>query len=794
MASETFGYSGSRDEWTVPNEVYSIDVTCKGASGADGSGDSGVGSGGLGGIAETMNISVTPGETLYVRVGGAASGQSGGWNGGGDAPDDQGGGVGGGGGGSSDIRQGGDTTSDRIVIAGGGGGGGGDYSDGGDGGDAEQGGQDGGDDTATGGGAGSGGEGGSGGSGEVFGDGGADGDNGGVLSGGTGGADYSTGGGGGGGYGGGGGGGAYSSNAGGGGGGGNLGETTGVRSSEGDGEVVIEWVAQPAAPQNVSPTRDADDQITLSWETDTSGGDPDEYHIEIDRDGDGWVSPSEGPSTVTHDGSTSYSATYNPSSDSSYSSQVGIDSSFRFRVQASNDAGSSDWTSSGTVYTSPLPPHNPSVSRPDADTIAFSWGEQGDVHHGTQIYYREDTGSGYSAWDYFDNSTSWGGSVSFSVSSTSKLQTDARYQFRLRSYNQNTEFSEWAYADYGNEGNVYFEDDFESGDLSTWDATNLSDADSGVVQSDGSGDLGVSGADQGSYFLRLDAMDSVQQNLGDLSSESDVYVRAAIAVGSMDYDGEGFAIQWYDGSAWQHLQTFEWEYNKQGWVEVAASVPSSYLSTDNRLRLQGYDSLGGADHVGVDRVVVSDILHEYTAPANPSALSIDNSVEDDLTLSWTNNAAFPTKQETKLRATASSTWTHHAGLAADAATDTYTGLSDGEEYEAFARTTIEQYRRGSGGTYWYTDTSTKTAITVLPAPTILSADEVTADSVDLSWVDNHDYGDTRIEYKESDATSWTTFSTLTRGTNSETITGLLNGERYDARVVAQTEHTETEDQ
>jgi hypothetical protein len=43
------------------------------------------------------------------------------------------------------------------------------------------------------------------------------------------------------------------------------------------------------------------------------------------------------------------------------------------------------------------------------------------------------------------------------------------------------------------------------------------------------------------------------------------------------------------------------------------------------------------DYFAVDRVVVSDILHEYTQPAGPSNLSLDTSTDREITASWTEN-------------------------------------------------------------------------------------------------------------------------------------------------------------
>lgn len=104
---ETFGYTGNEQKYIVPSGVTSVNIKAYGAQG-----ESSGTSGGLGGFAEA-NISVSPGETLYVYVGGQS-----GWNGGGKgSPYTYSGG------GASDVRQGGAVLStNRIIVAGGGGG------------------------------------------------------------------------------------------------------------------------------------------------------------------------------------------------------------------------------------------------------------------------------------------------------------------------------------------------------------------------------------------------------------------------------------------------------------------------------------------------------------------------------------------------------------------------------------------------------------------------------------------------------------------------------------------------
>jgi hypothetical protein len=126
----TFTYTGARQSFKVPKGVTRIAVVARGGAG-----------GGIvyykwnrSGRAGRVHavISVSPGEILYVFVGGAGFEDNGmlfgGFNGGGNPGLCCEGGFGGGG--ASDVRQGGAKLSDRILVAGGGGGMGG-YDQGG---------------------------------------------------------------------------------------------------------------------------------------------------------------------------------------------------------------------------------------------------------------------------------------------------------------------------------------------------------------------------------------------------------------------------------------------------------------------------------------------------------------------------------------------------------------------------------------------------------------------------------------------------------------------------------------
>jgi hypothetical protein len=128
----TFSYTGTTSSWVVPAGVTRISAEVFGAQG--GGGPFAPNYGGLGGKA-LATLTVSPGETLAIRVGGrggnggvptgpSARGTqgSGGFNGGGDGGAEILSDGAGGGGGASDIRRAPFDLSSRVLLAGGGGG------------------------------------------------------------------------------------------------------------------------------------------------------------------------------------------------------------------------------------------------------------------------------------------------------------------------------------------------------------------------------------------------------------------------------------------------------------------------------------------------------------------------------------------------------------------------------------------------------------------------------------------------------------------------------------------------
>lgn len=132
----TYNYTGSMQTYVVPACVTSVNIASYGAQGANSQDRLTTNAAGGLGAYVTGNLVVTPGETLYIFVGGQGNTNgNGGYNGGGIGGSSAAGGgcFGGpaaGGGGASDVRRNGTTLADRVLVAGGGGGSGRDYCNG----------------------------------------------------------------------------------------------------------------------------------------------------------------------------------------------------------------------------------------------------------------------------------------------------------------------------------------------------------------------------------------------------------------------------------------------------------------------------------------------------------------------------------------------------------------------------------------------------------------------------------------------------------------------------------------
>ena len=123
LATTSFSFLGDIQYFVVPAGVTSITVTITGASGGDATVSGQTGYGGKGGVISNYVLTVFPGETLHVYIGGQGlSNGEAGFNGGGDACISAQF-LAGSGGGASDVRREPWGPPDRLIVAGGGGGG-----------------------------------------------------------------------------------------------------------------------------------------------------------------------------------------------------------------------------------------------------------------------------------------------------------------------------------------------------------------------------------------------------------------------------------------------------------------------------------------------------------------------------------------------------------------------------------------------------------------------------------------------------------------------------------------------
>ncbi len=118
-----FNYTGSPQNYTVPTGVTALRLVVAGARGAQGNNGYKASPGGV----SEGTLAVTPGQLLFVMVGGTGGGTAstcspaGGWNGG-SAGNSGPASLGCGGGGASDVRTDLNDLHSRIIVAGGGGG------------------------------------------------------------------------------------------------------------------------------------------------------------------------------------------------------------------------------------------------------------------------------------------------------------------------------------------------------------------------------------------------------------------------------------------------------------------------------------------------------------------------------------------------------------------------------------------------------------------------------------------------------------------------------------------------
>lgn len=255
-------------------------------------------------------------------------------------------------------------------------------------------------------------------------------------------------------------------------------------------------------------------------------------------------------------------------------------------------------------------------------------------------------------------------------------------------------------------------------------------------------------------------------------------------------------VSWADGDKADEYHIYRAESPGGSYSQVGTASSRSHTDTGLENGKQYYYRVaavygGGEDALSSESSGITDL---------PAATwnSIDSSVEGEVSLDWakTDNN---TGGRFEVRRNIDGTWRDGGDevvASLDIGTTTYTdtGRSDGEKYYYKVSRVTTDDDTVSGAITAVSDSAERSSVTVLPAPTGLTVDAVDGDQADVSWTVNHDYGDQRVEIKPTDSDTWQDDSgTLSRATTSYTTTNLLDGEKYDLRTLAVTEHTTTED-
>ncbi|GAB7010455.1 fibronectin type III domain-containing protein [Halorubrum trueperi] len=168
-------------------------------------------------------------------------------------------------------------------------------------------------------------------------------------------------------------------------------------------------------------------------------------------------------------------------------------------------------------------------------------------------------------------------------------------------------------------------------------------------------------------------------------------------------------------------------------------------------------------------------------PETPTGATADADGESTIDVGWD---AADRADGYELYRSLSSPVTTNDTLVVDTASTSYTdtGLLNGRTYHYAV---LSYNNAGDSGL-----SGEAVATTVLPAPSVPAVSDVDADSATYAWDATHTNGETRVEYRE-DGGEWAVAETVAFDTEQAAPSNLLNGQLYDARVVAQTSDAES---
>ena len=188
-----------------------------------------------------------------------------------------------------------------------------------------------------------------------------------------------------------------------------------------------------------------------------------------------------------------------------------------------------------------------------------------------------------------------------------------------------------------------------------------------------------------------------------------------------------------------------------------------------------------AVYSGSNSQLSGEVSQTTDLPA-PSIDSIDNSIEDEFTISYTLNDNSSDGDVVIQESTdGGSTFSDIGSNSPPENSFTTTGLNDGQKYFYKIKRNTDHANQSSG---------TISEISFLPAPSGFKVDSINVNSYELSWSVGHNNGNLRVYISTDGGTTWTDDSgSLALSTSTYTTTGLSSSDEHKLKVEAETDHT-----
>lgn len=213
-----------------------------------------------------------------------------------------------------------------------------------------------------------------------------------------------------------------------------------------------------------------------------------------------------------------------------------------------------------------------------------------------------------------------------------------------------------------------------------------------------------------------------------------------------------------------------------GGSQIGSAGPFNFYTNGDQIAY--LDFYSGSTDYNIDTVEYHDGI-----PIAPSGLSATTSNDDDINLSWTDNARYESEYRVYRAQSSGSTtvdYTQVATLGANVTSWTDTSLEDGEQY--YYRVTA------ANSTGESTVSNEASATTDVPAPSQPTLGNASAGSVSISWTKSDDSSDGNTEiYRSTDGSLGSVVATLaaTDTTHTDSVT---EGEQYWYTVRRNTDH------